>query len=69
MELTLNNRPETIVGDTDPVTIQDILTIKNFTFPRIVVKLNGKLIRKPEYDATIVQPGDNLEVIHLISGG
>jgi len=34
-----------------------------------VVKINGTLIRKPEYDTSTVKDGDVVEIIHLISGG
>lgn len=67
MKLILNNRDE--VFDGNQHTVSEIFKIMNFTFPRVVVKLNGKLIKKPQYHETIVIDGDNLEVIHLISGG
>jgi len=67
MKLVLNNREE--IFDNYQHTISEIFEIMNFTFPRVIVKLNGKLIKKPEYPETIVIEGDNLEVIHLISGG
>lgn len=67
MKLVLNNRNE--VFDGNQHTVSEIFKIMNFTFPRVVVKLNGKLIKKPQYHETIVNDGDNLEVIHLISGG
>jgi thiamine biosynthesis protein ThiS len=67
MQIQLNNRIEEFDGISK--TISEILKIKNFTFPRIIVKLNGKLIKKPSYDNTQVRDGDELNVIHLISGG
>ena len=67
MEINLNNRLQELPEDSMSVT--DILRYMNFTFPRIIVKLNGKLIKKPAYVETIVKAGDVLNVIHLISGG
>ena len=67
MTINLNNREEII--ERDSATISEILEIKKFTFPRIIVKLNGTLIKKPFYKETIVNEGDELNVIHLISGG
>ena len=67
MKVVLNNREE--VFDNNQHTISEIFEIMNFTFPRVIVKLNGKLIKKLQYPETIVIEGDNLEVIHLISGG
>ncbi len=67
MLIKLNNRMETLPGDA--MSVREILTHMSFTFPRIIVKLNDKLIKKPFYEETIVKDGDTLNVIHLISGG
>jgi thiamine biosynthesis protein ThiS len=67
MNITLNNTAEELPGDT--LTIREILKIKNFTFPNLVVKINGQLVRKPQYDSATAKDGDEVEIIHLISGG
>lgn len=67
MKITLNNRPETF--DADTLSIRQILTIKNFTFKMLVIKINGHLIRQPEYESTFVNEGDEVMILHLISGG
>ncbi len=67
MQITLNNRPETF--DFDSLTIREILTLKNFTFKMMVIKINGKLIKKDHYSTAVVVAGDDLQIIHLISGG
>ena len=67
MLINLNNRLETLPGDA--ISVREILTHMSFTFPRIIVKHNDKLIKKPFYEETIVKDGDTLNVIHLISGG
>lgn len=69
MKITLNNRTEILDVPNREVSVSSILTIKSFTFPRIIVKLNGQLIKKNEFDETYVKDGDHLDVIHLISGG
>ncbi|MDP2722800.1 MAG: sulfur carrier protein ThiS [Bacteroidales bacterium] len=67
MNITLNNRPESF--DYDSLTISEILKLKKFTFKMMVIKINGLLIRKPQYDETRVNEGDDLQILHLISGG
>lgn len=67
MEITLNNKLEHF--EEDKLTISDILKIKNFTFKMLIVKINDKLIKKEDYDKSDVNNGDNVAVIHLISGG
>jgi len=51
------------------LTVADILRIKNFVFRMLVVQVNGKVIKRPDYAATTVPDGADVQVIHLISGG
>ncbi len=67
MNITLNNRPE--VFEDDKLTVSEIMVLKNFTFRMLVVKVNGKLIKKNEYAFAEVVDGDNVYIIHMISGG
>ncbi len=67
MKITLNNLPETI--DKETVSVAELLEYKRFTFRMLVVKINGKPIKKEEYSTTYINDGDNVQVIHLISGG
>ena len=67
MIITLNNREETF-PDTQ-LTIDDLLNIKNFTFKLLVIKVNGMLVKKDMYNSTFIHNGDNVAVIHLVSGG
>jgi thiamine biosynthesis protein ThiS len=53
----------------DGMTIQSLLEEKNFTFPRIVVKVNGKLIKKQQYSSYTIEDGDRIDAIHMIGGG
>ena len=40
-----------------------------YTFPLIMVKVNGKYIPKEEYKDTAIMDGDDVQVIHSIAGG
>ena len=67
MKILLNNRDENI--DADSLTIKELLKYKNFTFKLLVVKINGKLIKKDQYDTATIRNGDDVAVLHLTSGG
>ncbi len=67
MEIILNNRLEKF--EYKSITISELLKEKNFSFSRIIIKLNGQLIKKPEYQTTYVINNDKLDIIHMISGG
>jgi len=67
MTITLNNNPEEITGE--DLSVSELLQKKNFTFKMLIVKINGTLVNKQEYERTAVKEGDRVEVLHLISGG
>ena len=67
MKITLNNRIEII--DKETLTVSELLHLRTFTFKMLVVKINGVLIRKPQYDSTHIHDGDQVTVLHLVSGG
>ncbi len=50
-------------------TIKQLLKRMNYTFPLVVVKIDGRVIPKAKYSETIVPDNSSVEVIHLISGG
>lgn len=67
MNIFLNNRPENFTKD--GLTISEILKLKNYTFKMVVVKINGQLIKKNGYQTSKVTDGDDVQIIHMISGG
>jgi thiamine biosynthesis protein ThiS len=67
MKITLNNNSETIEGNS--LTIENLLKVKNFTFKMLIIKVNGKLIQKEDYRTSTIREGDDVSVLHLISGG
>jgi len=67
MKIILNNKEE--VFDGDEFTINQLLHSKKFTFKMLVIKVNGKLVKKSEYDSAVVKDGDEVMVLHLVSGG
>lgn len=67
MKIVLNNREEDF--ETDQMTMTELLAVKKFTFKMLVVKINGELIKRHEFDHKIVKDGDDVMVLHLITGG
>jgi thiamine biosynthesis protein ThiS len=67
MKIILNNKEEVFEGD--QLTINELLKAKKFTFRMLVIKVNGQMIKKTDYNSAIVHDGDDVMVLHLISGG
>lgn len=69
MEIKLNHKKEKINTEKSSITIEELLSIKNFTFELLVVKINGELIKKEQYSNATISEGDNVQVIHVFGGG
>ena len=67
MNILLNNREETI--EKDKITLAELIIYKNFTFKLLVTKVNGSLVKKDQRAETIISDGDEVNVLHMISGG
>jgi len=51
------------------MTVSDLLERLNYTYPHIIVKVDGELVRREAYDAHVIPDGADVRVIHLIAGG
>ncbi|MFH0988917.1 MAG: sulfur carrier protein ThiS [bacterium] len=69
MRIHLNNREELLDTTRASLTVSELLVLKRYSFPHLVVRINGILIKRNQYASAFFQDGDRVEVIHLISGG
>jgi len=51
------------------MTVKDVLQKKKYTFRMITVIVNGEVIPKDKYSTFKIMDGDNIDVIHIMSGG
>jgi len=66
MSITVNGKSvEHVKGE----TVSELLKRMHYTFPLIIVKINGDLVKKNEYSDTMIPNDSEVKVIHLISGG
>jgi sulfur carrier protein len=68
MNKTIKVNQETIDWEQN-MTIDRVLKIMNYTFKMIVVKVNGDLVKKEDYNTKIIPEGAEVQIIHLIAGG
>jgi len=50
-------------------TIAEYLATTNFDPKRIAVERNGDIVPKAKYGETILQDGDNIEIVSFVGGG
>jgi thiamine biosynthesis protein ThiS len=67
MKIILNNTAEEFLQET--LTINELLNLKKYSFRMLVVRINGALVKKEEYKTAAVRDGDDVMILHLVSGG
>ena len=50
-------------------TISEYLAGADYELKRIAVEKNGSIVSKSLYDQTVLEDGDNLEVVSFVGGG
>ena len=50
-------------------TVSEYLATTNYDPKRIAVERNGDIVFKSQYDATILEDGDSLEIVSFVGGG
>ena len=51
------------------LTVEKLLEQMNYTFPGIVVRVNGKVIEKDKWSSFTIENQANVHLHHLIAGG
>jgi sulfur carrier protein len=67
MNIILNNNNESLAAE--KLSITELLALKKFTFKMLIIKINGQLVKQENYSNTFIKDGDDVMVLHLISGG
>ena len=50
-------------------TVSEYLTTTNYDPKRIAVERNGDIVFKSQYDTTVLENGDSLEIVSFVGGG
>ena len=50
-------------------TLTEYLAITNYDMKRIAVERNGDIVPKAQYGETVLQDGDDLEIVSFVGGG
>ena len=50
-------------------TVKELLNRMRYTFPNIVIKIDGKLVKRSDFEKIIIPNNSKIDAIHMISGG
>lgn len=66
MTIIVNNKKHQWKQDE---TVKELLKRVKYTFPLVIVKINGKIIPRKKYTEVKIPKNAKIDVIHMISGG
>jgi len=72
MQLILNGIPRDIPGADTLQRVVDTVVLDNAAIKdsdRVIAELNGKIIKRGNWSATMVQKDDSLELVSFVGGG
>ena len=61
----INGMPCDVAGK----TLTEYLATTNFNPARIAVEKNGDIVPKTQYETTVLEDGDTVEVVSFVGGG
>ncbi|MFZ5943874.1 MAG: sulfur carrier protein ThiS [Bacillota bacterium] len=64
--IKVNNRP---VEWEEGLTIKKLITILKYSYPVLIVTINGEHIPREKYEVAAVADGDDVKILHPIAGG
>ena len=50
-------------------TVSEYLATTNYDPKRIAVECNGDIVSRSQYDTTVLEDGDRLEIVSFVGGG
>jgi len=66
MQITLNGKPRDVA---DAMTVTGLLQQLGLHAMRVAVQVNLDIIKREQYDATVLKPEDKVEVLTFMAGG
>ena len=52
-----------------PTSVRQVLTDMGITTRGVAVAINGEIVRRSQWDITLVQPSDVVEIVTAVAGG
>ncbi len=56
-------------SDAAGMTVEQYISTTDYNIDRIAVEKNEQIVPKAQYGTTIIQDGDNIEVVSFVGGG
>jgi thiamine biosynthesis protein ThiS len=51
------------------ITLSDLIKQLDLPVPRIAIELNREVVRRSDWDSTMLKDEDRIEIVHFVGGG
>ena len=66
VNIHLNGEPREFA---DGLTLQSLIATLALEPTRVAIELNRSVVRRNQWAATVLQEGDQVEIVHFVGGG
>ena len=66
IEISINGEPRRVPAGS---TLSELVKLLDLAPERLAIELNLKIVRRNQWEETLLQPGDALEIVHFVGGG
>lgn len=68
MTIILNGQPLEL-SDVEEHSLQKLVEDRSMKAERVAIERNGEIVPRPLWQATQLQSGDKVEIVHFVGGG
>jgi thiamine biosynthesis protein ThiS len=66
VKIQVNGEPREFSGD---LTIDSLISTLGLEPTRVAIELNQNVVRRSEWQATVLRDEDRVEIVHFVGGG
>ena len=66
MLIQVNGEPREVVKN---ISLPELIAGLNLKPEQIAIELNHKVVRRAQWENTLLQPDDKVEIVHFVGGG
>ena len=66
LRIQVNGEPREVEEST---SLPELVAGLNLKAEQIAIELNHKVVRRAQWDKTLLQAGDRVEIVHFVGGG
>jgi len=67
LQVQINGEPRQFSDDR--LSLVELIQELSLTPQRIAVEVNQRIVRRQDWDQTIINEGDRIEIVHFVGGG